>query len=154
MPGKLILLRDHLSSQGISIQYKSGKIGLFQRSQREVTYFCIFTEVRHIPSAGYCFQKLNDKHNWVARMVVMGFCPFILCTGYRWRKTKEQQSWNNNKQIFPEQKAKKSFALCHLCPVHEVLSGTGNPLISEKTVNSFGHNLRSGPIWAVLIHSL
>ena len=29
-------------------------IGLFQRNQREVTYY--------IPSAGYCFQKLNDKH--------------------------------------------------------------------------------------------
>ena len=45
MPGKLILLpiRDNLSSQEIIISqgklyYKSGKIGLFQRSQREVIY--------------------------------------------------------------------------------------------------------------------
>ena len=61
IPGKLILLpvRDNLSSQ--VFQYKSGKIGFFQRSHREVIYFCIFTEVKHIPSAGYCFQKLNDQ---------------------------------------------------------------------------------------------
>ena len=74
-------------------------------------------------------------------MVVMGFWAFILCTGHRWRKTKEQQPWNNTKQIFPgpwtknkEQKIKKS----HLCPAHEVLSGIGNPLISGQIVNSFG----------------
>ena len=35
----------------------------------------------------------------------------------------KQQPWNNTKQIFPEQKTKKSFALRHLCPVHEVLCG-------------------------------
>ena len=40
----------------------------------------------------------------------------ILCTGHRRRTTKEQQPWNNTKQIFPEQKTKKSFALGHLCP--------------------------------------
>ena len=39
---------------------------------------------------------------------------FILCTRHRWRETREQ--WNNTKQIFLEQKTKKSFALRHLCP--------------------------------------
>ena len=56
-------------------------------------------------------------------MDVMGVWASILCTWHRWRKTKEQRPWTNTKQIFPEQKAKKSFALRHLCPVHEVLSG-------------------------------
>ena len=71
-------------------------------------------------------------------MVVMGVGAFILCTGHRWRETKEQQPWNNTKQIFPEQKPKKSFALLRLCPVHEVLSGIWNWLISGQIVNSFG----------------
>ena len=53
-------------------------------------------------------------------------------------ETKEQQPWNNTKQIFPEQETKKSFALCHLCPVHEVLSEILEPLISGQIVNSFG----------------
>ena len=56
-------------------------------------------------------------------MVVMGVGAFILCTGHRSRKTKERQPWNNTKQIFPEEKTKKSFALRHLCPGHELLSG-------------------------------
>ena len=34
-----------------------------------------------------------------------------------WRKQKKKP-WNNTKQIFPEQKSKKSFVLRHLCPVH------------------------------------
>ena len=71
-------------------------------------------------------------------MAVMGVWAFILCTRHRWHKTKEQQPWNNTKQIFPEQKTKKSFALHHLCPVHEVLTGIWNPLISGQIVNSFG----------------
>ena len=71
-------------------------------------------------------------------MVVMGVGAFILCTGHRWRETKEQQPWNNTKQIFPEQKTKKFFALRHLCPVHEVLSGIWKPLIPEQIVNLFG----------------
>ena len=71
-------------------------------------------------------------------MVVMGVWAFILCTGHRWRKTKEQQPWNNTKQIFPEQKTKKSFALGHLCPVHELWVEIWNPLISGQIVNSFG----------------
>ena len=71
-------------------------------------------------------------------MVVIGVWAFILCTGHRWRKTKEQQPWNNTKQIFPKQKTKKSFALCHLCPVHKVLSGIWNPLLSGQIVNLFG----------------
>ena len=33
-------------------------------------------------------------------------------------KTKEQKPWNNTKQIYPEQKSKKSFVLRHLCPVN------------------------------------
>ena len=41
-------------------------------------------------------------------------------------KTKEQQPWNNTKQIVPEQKTKKSFGLRHLCPEHEMLTGIWN----------------------------
>ena len=68
----------------------------------------------------------------------MGAWAFILCTGHRWCKTKEQQPWNNTKQIFPGQKTRKSFALRHLCLLHEVLSGIWSPLISGQIVNSFG----------------
>ena len=71
-------------------------------------------------------------------MFVVGVWAFIFCTGHRWRKTKEQQHWNNTKQIFPEQKTKRSFALRRLCPVHEVLSGMRNPLKCGQIVNSFG----------------
>ena len=53
-------------------------------------------------------------------------------------KLKNQKPWKHTKQIFPEQKTKKSFALHHLCPVHEVLTGIWNPLISAQIVNSFG----------------
>ena len=59
MPGKLILLP--VIYQVREFQYKSGKIGLFQRSQREVTYFCIFTEVKHIPSAGLLFPEIKRQ---------------------------------------------------------------------------------------------
>ena len=45
---------------------------------------------------------------------------------------------SHTKKIFPEQKTKKSFVLHHLCPVHEVLTGIWNPLISAQIVNSFG----------------
>ena len=53
----------------------------------------------------------------------IGVWAFISCTGHRWHKTKEQQPWNNTKQILPEQKTMKSFAFRHLYPVHKVLSG-------------------------------
>ena len=53
-------------------------------------------------------------------------------------KLKNQKPWKHTKQIFPEQKTKKSFILHHLCPVHEVLTGIWNPLISGQIVNSFG----------------
>ena len=120
-----------------------GKFNFFQRSQRKVAYSCIFTEVQHVPLAEYCFKKLNDKqilgflyitssilhftftinpcNKWVERMAVVGVWAFILCTGHRWHKTKEEKPWNNSKQIFPEQKTKKSFVLRHLCPVHDVV---------------------------------
>ena len=52
--------------------------------------------------------------------------------------TKDQQPWNNTKQIFPEQKTKKSFALGHLCPVHELWVEFWNPLLSGQIINSFG----------------
>ena len=32
-----------------------------KRSQREVTYFCIFTEVKHIPSAGLLFPEIKRQ---------------------------------------------------------------------------------------------
>ena len=72
-------------------------------------------------------------------MVVMGVCAFILCNRHRWHiKQKNQKQWKHTKQIYPEQKTKKSCALHHLCPVHEVLTGIWNPLISAQIVNSFG----------------
>ena len=40
-------------------------------------------------------------------------------------KQKNKKPWNNTKQIFPEQKTKKSFVLHYLCPVQDVL-GCGN----------------------------
>ena len=71
-------------------------------------------------------------------MAVMRVWEYILCTRQRWRKIDEQKPWNNTKQLFPEQKTKKSFVLHHLCPVHEVLTGICNPSISRQIVNSFG----------------
>ena len=53
-------------------------------------------------------------------------------------KQKNKEPWKHTKQIFPEQRTKKSFSLHHLCPVHEVLTGIWNPLISAQIVNSFG----------------
>ena len=65
-------------------------------------------------------------------------------------KTKEQQPWNNAKKISPEQKTKKSFALGHLCPVHELWVEFWNPLIFGEIVNSFGQERIDHPllIWS------
>ena len=71
-------------------------------------------------------------------MAVMGVCAFILCNRHRWHIKQKNKPWKHTKQIFPEQKTKKSFALHDLCPVHEVLTGIWNPLISGQIVNSFG----------------
>ena len=59
---KLILLpvRDNLSSQG-TFSISPGKLDSFKEIRGRSTYFCIFTEVKHIPIARYCFHKLNDK---------------------------------------------------------------------------------------------
>ena len=59
-------------------------------------------------------------------MAVMGVWAFPLCTRHRYIKQKDKKPWNNTKEIFPEQKTKKSFVLHHLCPVHEVLTGIWN----------------------------
>ena len=73
------------------------------------------------------------------RMAVMGVWAVILCKRHRWHiKQKNKEPWKHTKQIFPEQRTKKSFSLHHLCPVHEVLTGIWNPLISAQIVNSFG----------------
>ena len=71
-------------------------------------------------------------------MVVVGvICGyFVYWTQMTWNKN--TKPWNNTKRIFPEQKTKKSFLLHHVCPVHEVLTGIWNPLISGQIVNSFG----------------
>ena len=72
-------------------------------------------------------------------MAVMGVWAFIFVTDTDDNiKQKNKKPWKHTKQIFPEQKTKKSFALHHLCPVHEVLTGIWNPLISAQIVNSFG----------------
>ena len=47
------------TSQGISIWVRENLT--LSRSQREVTYFCILTEVKHVSLAENCFKKLNDK---------------------------------------------------------------------------------------------
>ena len=74
-------------------------------------------------------------------MAVMGVWAFILCTRHRRHiKQKNQKPWKHTKQVFPEQKTKKSFVLHHLCPVH-VLTGIWNSLISEQIVNSFGRGM-------------
>ena len=71
-------------------------------------------------------------------LAVMGVWSFILCNRHRWHIKQKNKPWKHTKQIFPEQKTKKSFALQHLCPVHEVLTGIWNPLIFAHIVNSFG----------------
>ena len=72
-------------------------------------------------------------------MAVMGVWAFIFVTDTDHNiKQKNKKPWKHTKQIFPEQKTKKSVALHHLCPVHEVLTGIWNPLISAQIVNSFG----------------
>ena len=68
----------------------------------------------------------------------MGVSAFILCNRHRWHIKQKNKPRKHTKQIFPEQKTKTSFALHHLCPVHEVLTGSWNPLISAQIVNSFG----------------
>ena len=48
-------------------------------------------------------------------MAVMGVWAFILCNRHRWDiQQKNKKTWKHIKQIFPEQKTKKSFALHHL----------------------------------------
>ena len=72
-------------------------------------------------------------------MAVVRVWAFILCTGRRWHKTKEEKLWNNSKQIFPEQKTKKVF--CFSLSVSSTRRGSTviwNPLISEQIVDSFG----------------
>ena len=50
------------SSQGILVQVRES-VTLLKTSdgQREVTYLCIFTEVKHVPLAEYCIKKSNEK---------------------------------------------------------------------------------------------
>ena len=72
-------------------------------------------------------------------MAVMEVWAVILSKRHRWHiKQKNKEPRKHTKQIFPEQRTKKSFSLHHLCPVHEVLTGIWNPLISAQIVNSFG----------------
>ena len=71
-------------------------------------------------------------------MAVMGVWAFILCTGHRWHKTKEQKTMKQYKADFPWTENKEASLLHLLCPVHEVLTGIWNSLISEQIVNSFG----------------
>ena len=71
-------------------------------------------------------------------MAVMGVWAFILCNRHRWHIKQNKKPWKHTKQMFPEQKTKKSFVLHNLCPAHEVLTGIWNPLISAQIVNSFG----------------
>ena len=51
MPGKLILfpVRDNLTSQGFSGLVRENLT--LSKSQRELTYSCIFTEAKHVPLA-------------------------------------------------------------------------------------------------------
>ena len=80
-------------------------------------------------------REIHVLSRWLA---VMGVWAFILCNRHRWHIKQKNKPWKHTKQIFPEQKTKKSFALHDLCPVHEVLTGIWNPLISAQIVNSFG----------------
>ena len=40
---------------------------------------------------------------------------------FTWQKNKNHETISN--WFYPEQKVKKSFVLCHLCPEHEVIAG-------------------------------
>ena len=62
-------------------------------------------------------------------MAVMGVWTF---------KTKEQKKHENIPSRFSLNRKQRSLVLHHLCPVHEVLTGIWNPLISGQIVNSFG----------------
>ena len=71
-------------------------------------------------------------------MVVMGVWAFILCTGHRWRKTKEQQPWNNTKQISLNRK-QRSLLLYVICVQYtKFWVEFWNPLICGQIVDSFG----------------
>ena len=98
-------------------------------------------------------------------MAVMGVWAFILCTRHRWHiKQKNKKPRKHTKEIFPEQKTKKYFVLHHLCPVHEILTGIWNPLISGQIVNSFGQgkctfdcqsgNLKNLCLWQPCLNKL
>ena len=82
---KNICISDLLTILVCDIYYNARKINYFTRKGQfiksgnfsisqgklnsfrgEVTCFCISTEVKHIPSQRYCFQKLNDKQIGIA----------------------------------------------------------------------------------------
>ena len=65
---------------------------------------------------------------------------FAIYFMYRTQMTQSQRTTalKQYQADFPWTENKEVFALRHLCPVHEVLSGIWNPLISGQIVNSFG----------------
>ena len=66
------------------------------------------------------------------RLAVLGVWAFNLCNRHRWHIKQKNKPWKHTKQII------FSFALRHLCPVHEVLAGIWKPLIFTQIVISFG----------------
>ena len=73
----------------------------------------------------------------------MGVGVFILCTGHRWLKTKEQQPWNGPLETIPSRyslnRKQRSLLLYVICVQYtKFWVEIWNPLIPGQIVNSFG----------------
>ena len=71
-------------------------------------------------------------------MAVMGVWAFILFTGHRWHKTKEQKTMTQYQEDFPWTEKKEVICFTSSMCSTQSLAGIWNPLISGQMVNSFG----------------
>ena len=54
---------------------------------------------------------------------------------FTWQKNKNYETIPN--WFYPEQKTKKSFVLCHLCPEHEVIAGIMIQVAQKKKFTEY-----------------
>ena len=54
---------------------------------------------------------------------------------FTWQKNKNHETISN--WFYPEQKTKKSFVLCHLCPEHEVIAGIMIQVAQKKKFTEY-----------------
>ena len=116
-------------SRACLVIYKSAK--KWYEMRMCISWLCSFNIRKEV---GLDFGSPHNISGWCVTM------PGKLIIPWKWWhiKQKNKKTRKNTRQIFPEQKTKKSFALHHLCPVHKVLTEIWNPLISAQIVNSFG----------------